>query len=623
MQQTESFPKLVVSDLTRAWKPLVTTDLAYKVLAFVVLTPLSAVLLRLLIRFSGQTALSDQDILFFFLRPMGWVTLIVAGGIIVGIVAMELAALMLIGFGATENRGVGVIEALVATLRKATSILLVTARMIGSILLVAAPFLLVVGAVYFFLLTQHDINYYLSFKPPEFWIAVGVAALVVGVLLVVLLRMVSGWMYAVPLLLFEGVAPGEALAKSSQRTAGHRWWIAKWIVAGVLFGLVLSVVVTGPIGFLGRLLVPRFAGSLPLLVPVLGVVTLLWGLANLTASVLTTVVFALLLVRLYRGKGDRGEARLSVSAADSRAGKRARLRFTKGRVVGAALAAIVVAAMVGGLALRHVNFEDKTQITAHRGASGAAPENTMAAVERAIADGADWVEIDVQETVDGVVVVAHDSDFMKVANDSTKIWDASHADLETLDIGSWFGAEFADQRVPTLAEVLDVCRGKVGVNIELKYYGHDERLEERVIELVEERDMASDVVIMSLKLGGVEKVQSMRPGWTVGLLSAVALGDLTRVDVDFLAVSTNLATPYFVRAAHKAGKDVYVWTVNDVIGISTQLSRGVDSLITDEPALALEVIAQRTEMGSVERLLVELSALFGLAPGKELSEADA
>ena len=602
---------------------MVTTDLAYKVLAFVVLTPLSALLLQMLVRLSGQKALSDQDILFFFLRPVGWVTLIAAGAVVVGLVAMELAALMIIGFGAAEGRQVRVVEALVATLHQATGILRVTARMIGLILMVAAPFLAVVGAAYLFLLTEHDINFYLTFKPPEFWIAVGFAVLAVGALLAILSRMVSGWLYAVPLLLFEGVAPSQALSESSRRTAGHRWWIAMWILAWVLFGLVLSAVVTGPINLLGRLLLPRFAENLTLLVPVLGTVTLLWGLANLAVNVLLTALFGLLLVRLYLQRGDRGQARLPVSAADNQVGKKARLKLTRGRVIGGALVVVAVAALIGGLALSKINFEDRCEVTAHRGASGAAPENTMAAVERAIADGADFVEIDVQETSDGVVVVAHDSDFMKVANDGTKIWDARWGHLQELDIGSWFAPEFADQRVPSLAQVLDACMGKAKVNIELKYYGHDEQLEERVIALVEERDMASDVVIMSLKLEGVEKFQALRPDWTVGLLSAVALGDLTRLDVDFLAVSSRLATPYFVRAAHKAGKKVYVWTVNDVIGMSTYLSRGVDSLITDEPVRALEVIAQRAELSSAERLLVELAALFGLRSDQEMTEADA
>jgi hypothetical protein len=106
MGNGESIPRLVLGDFSRAWPKLVATDLTYKAAAFVILAPLSAVILQLLLRFSGQEALSDQDILYFALKPLGWVTLIVVGSIVVGIVALELAALMLIGFGATEGRDV-------------------------------------------------------------------------------------------------------------------------------------------------------------------------------------------------------------------------------------------------------------------------------------------------------------------------------------------------------------------------------------------------------------------------------------------------------------------------------------------------------------------------------------
>jgi glycerophosphoryl diester phosphodiesterase len=126
-----------------------------------------------------------------------------------------------------------------------------------------------------------------------------------------------------------------------------------------------------------------------------------------------------------------------------------------------------------------------------------------------------------------------------------------------------------------------------------------------------------------LKRAGVEKVQALRPNWTVGLLATMTMGDLTRVDVDFLAVNAKTATPGFIRAAHRNGKEVYAWTVNDMIGMSTQFSRGIDSLITDEPALAREVLAQRAQMSSVERLLVEIAALFGMSTDRELTEADA
>ena len=89
---------------------------------------------------------------------------------------------------------------------------------------------------------------------------------------------------------------------------------------------------------------------------------------------------------------------------------------------------------------------------------------------------------------------------------------------------SWFGEQFQDQRVPTLAEVLRECRGKVGVFVELKYYGHDEALEQRVIDVVEAHDMAQEVALMSLSLPGIEKARGIRPGWHAGLLAATAVG---------------------------------------------------------------------------------------------------
>ena len=106
----------------------------------------------------------------------------------------------------------------------------------------------------------------------------------------------------------------------------------------------------------------------------------------------------------------------------------------------------------------------------------------------------------------------------------------------------------------------------------------------------------------------------MRPGWTVGLLTAVTLSDLTRAEADFLAVKTTLATRPFISSAHRNGKDVFVWTVNDPVTMSVMIGRGADNLITDHPALAKRVLAERAELSPVERLLLELSLLIGDEP---------
>ncbi|MEQ9067517.1 MAG: glycerophosphodiester phosphodiesterase family protein, partial [Gimesia chilikensis] len=171
---------------------------------------------------------------------------------------------------------------------------------------------------------------------------------------------------------------------------------------------------------------------------------------------------------------------------------------------------------------------------AHRGASKAAPENTMAAFQAAIDEGADWIELDVQESADGKVVVIHDSDFMKLSRNPLKVWDAKQDDLAGIDIGSWLDPKFNAERVPLLSDVLHLCKDKVGVIIELKYYGHDEQLEQRVVDIVEAAGMAEQVMIMSLKPEGVAKTKALRPDWKCGVLLSVYAGNLKEIKADFL-----------------------------------------------------------------------------------------
>jgi glycerophosphoryl diester phosphodiesterase len=188
-----------------------------------------------------------------------------------------------------------------------------------------------------------------------------------------------------------------------------------------------------------------------------------------------------------------------------------------------------------------------------------------------------------------------------------KVWDATRDDLAQIDIGSWFDPAYAEARVPTLRDVLEVAKGRGRVLIELKYYGHDERLEERVAQLVEKTGMAEDVMIMSLKRSGVAKMRALRPDWSMGILAARAIGDLSALDAEFLAVNTGQVSGHLLRRAHATGKRVYVWTVDDPRAMSRMISMGVDGLITNKPALARQVMAERAALSLAERILLWLS----------------
>ena len=365
---------------------------------------------------------------------------------------------------------------------------------------------------------------------------------------------------------------------------------------------------------LARAFVPRAADSVGLLSLAIGVTLFGWAVVNLAINLLGTTSFAAVVFTVYRQRAGAGPVDASRLARFERASPGAQAILTTRRLARWAVIALLAAVGIGAFAVHSARLEESVLVVAHRGSSKAAPENSMAAFEQAIADGADWVELDVQETADGEVVVFHDSDFMKAAGVSLKIWDATLADVQAIDIGSRFSPAFKGERVPTLGAVLDACKGRVGVVIELKTYGHGRQLEERVARIVDERGMASQIALMSLDVDAVRKMKALRPGWHVGLLMSVAAGNLHSSGADFLAVNAAFADRRFVRAAHLRGTKVYAWTVNDASSMSAMISRGVDGLITDKPALAKAVLAQRSLMSPARRLLLELAGILGVTP---------
>ena len=260
------------------------------------------------------------------------------------------------------------------------------------------------------------------------------------------------------------------------------------------------------------------------------------------------------------------------------------------------------------------DIPDNTVIIAHRGASANAPENTLAALELAIEEGADWVEIDVQETREGEVVVIHDSDLKKIGGSAMKVFEAPLAELQNVDIGSWKDPSFSDQRVPTLQQVLALCKNRINVVIELKYYGKEENLEESVVRLVETAGMQDQIVVMSLNYPGIQKMKSIRPGWKLGLIASVAIGDITRLDAEFFAINAKFASRAFIRSVHQRNRKVMVWTVNDPIGMSAMMSRGVDGIITDKPGLASTIRKERAELDMHERVMIQLASFIGKQP---------
>lgn len=269
----------------------------------------------------------------------------------------------------------------------------------------------------------------------------------------------------------------------------------------------------------------------------------------------------------------------------------------RGRILGAAVAVAAAVSLVflfdlvrNGSAITD-DILMEVQITAHRGSSKSAPENTMAAMEKAVEELADFVEIDVQETADGVVVLGHDSTLKRVAGVNRTIGSYTLKDLQTLDVGKWFSREYEGERIPTLNDVMEFCKGRVNMNIEIKNLGKDSALPDKVVELITEYQMKEQCVVTSTRLSYLSRVKELDPDIRTGYIISAAYGDYySSDDVDFISIRSSFVNGKLVEAAHEKGKAIHAWTVNNKSEMERMKMLGVDNIITDYPVLAREIV---------------------------------
>jgi glycerophosphoryl diester phosphodiesterase len=245
-------------------------------------------------------------------------------------------------------------------------------------------------------------------------------------------------------------------------------------------------------------------------------------------------------------------------------------------------------------------FDGRVLVIGHRGASHDAPENTMAAFQAALAAGADGVELDVHLTADGIPVVIHNARVDATTDGVGLVNDLSLAEIRRLDAGSHFAVtdEFAGERVPTLEEVLATYGDRLLVNIELKPQTRPQaaaQLETTVAELVRRLALQERVWASSFKPYSLAKLRQVAPEIPCGLLySPLSLGAAWLAPItpfEALHPHFTLVRSWFVRFAHRLGRRVVVWTVDDADRALGLVNAGVDALITNDPR------ALRSSMG--------------------------
>ncbi len=246
---------------------------------------------------------------------------------------------------------------------------------------------------------------------------------------------------------------------------------------------------------------------------------------------------------------------------------------------------------------KQMNGEGKNipLIIAHRGASVAAPENTLAAIEAARVAGADWVEWDTRVTSDGRLLLQHDNSLERFTGEKLAVETLTFEQARQRDVGLWFGGQFAGETMPGLGEAIEAALPDLVPLIERKSGSAAQHFE-----VLRRMDVMDKVVVQAFDWDFLRDMRELAPGLRLGALgskkiSEKKLATLAGLKVGFVGWKAVDLRRVDVDRLHGIGVDVAVWTVNDPQQIRKFLSWGVDAIITDDPAVARQVVEGRND----------------------------
>ena len=234
-------------------------------------------------------------------------------------------------------------------------------------------------------------------------------------------------------------------------------------------------------------------------------------------------------------------------------------------------------------------------IMAHRGYSAKAPENTLPAFQKCIDEDFTAAELDVQMLKDGTIVVLHDDNLERTTGVNNNVWEVTYDEIKDLDNGRFFDEEYAGTTIPTLDEVIKLAksgRNKLYLNIEIKRTGHDEGIEQKIIDIILANDFLNNCDITSQDYETLVAVRAANPQILTAYTSVIGIGDIETLDAaDIISINETFATYENIERIHRAGKRVFVWTVNEEDTMEELITLNVDAILTNSPDVCFSVLS--------------------------------
>ncbi len=598
-----------LTDLRRNFGVLLTFHIFCLTFTLVITTPVTLFVLQFIVSTTGKISVSNESILSFLTSPLGILWIIVFAASAMGVLWTEMAGMMMISRQSWSGRRMSLKTALWVTMKRIPGITVLGYAHALAHLLLAAPFIIIGLVVFDRLQSKFDLNFLVTEKPPELYTALAIGAgLALGVL-ILNGRLFVRWMFSLPTLLFNDVSPRESIGQSRRLVRAAGWRIVPLVVAaGVGISIIPEILIVG-FRKVGKFIFFQLSIPPSMLYTTTVFYLALFILVSIIVQFLVVVLLSLVLVRLYSGVrakvDDESTKPVPEPVLETAPDLPQHQRWSR-----AAWGTLfLLLAMTVGLMLYilpQINMEDRAKVTAHRGSSFNAPENTLSAIERAIEDGAHYAEIDVQTTADGQVVVFHDSDFMRMAKSDRKVSEMTLKEIRQFDVGSWFSPDFEGERVPTLSEAISLARDRIKLNIELKVTADVNELADAVVNILHDEKFVDESLVTSLNYNVLVRVHKQDPEIRTGFIVARSIGNIAGLDVDAIVVESQLATRLQVLSVQGKDKELHVWTVNHPVNMVKFIEIGVDNILTDRPEVLAQILKERSELSADEYLLLRI-----------------
>lgn len=569
---------------------LVGFESIFKIISFFIFTPLFLHIFDFIMRFTGYRYLTFENVFSFLLNPITFCLLLVLFFLMTIYTMFDITTIIVILDGSYQKKKVKMIDAVRISLNKCKNYFRYRNIPLAFFVLFLIPFLKMGLAP----------NFITSIKIPEF-IAEFIVAdkILLSILIIVLFLLVLlllRWIYSLHYFVLEDLSFKEARKKSI--LLGYKKHIRDLITIFLvhlslsffyLFFVIIGIFIIAILNSLFGNLILRSITT-----------TVIWYFVGIVCTIATVVSipmsYATISVLYYVHKNQKEEDIKHISFRVNNSNKLKNLKLKKLVYLFSIIAFIFGTIFTYGvykgsynLNIEHVRTQE---VTAHRGASREYPENTMIAFKKAKELGADWIELDVQQTKDGKIIVIHDTNFKRTTGVNKNTWELTYEEVEALDAGSFKSEKFKGEKIPSLESVIEFAKdNNIKLNIELKPTGHEVDFEKSVIDIINEYSFKNDCVITSQVYEVLENVKKYDDSIETVYVMSFAYGEITSLKfADHFSVEASSVTKTLVDRVHKEGKELYVWTVNMEENILKMIELKVDNIITDDIVLTKETI---------------------------------